>query len=210
MWLLLQLADGSFPSGGFAHSFGLEAHLAFDRATDLERFLDAQIEQTGSALLPFVRAACEAPERIAELDAAFDATVPLSVPNRASRAQGRALASAASRVFDVTRITEHAKAGPAHHPVIFGALFGSLSVDRRSTLTAYLHGATRSILSAAVRLNVIGPLEAQRMHTERSPLLQATLDRSLSIDSLDAAQAAPLLELYAALHDRLDARMFQS
>ncbi len=211
LWLLLQLADGSFPSGGFAHSYGLEAALAFGGADQrLEDFLDDQIEQTGAALLPFVRAACAVPSLIAELDFAIDATIPLPVPNRASRAQGRALASAASRIFDVPAIVEHARSGPAHHPIVFGALFGSLDIDARSTLAAYLHGATRGVLSAAVRLNVVGPLEAQRFHADRAALLDATLERALDACIDDVAQTAPLLELYAALHDRLDARMFQS
>ena len=137
-FLLLQLADGTFPSGGFAHSAGLEASAelgglgAHDATDALDAFVDDAIVQATHATLPFVRAACLDPSHLAELDDAFDATVPLDVPNRASRALGRALASAFGRVFDapaIAVITAHTRRAPAHHAPVFGALYGALAID---------------------------------------------------------------------------------
>jgi len=214
-WLLLQLADGTFPSGGFAHSGGLEAITVLGGLTPSTSatvdFLDATLRQIGRASLPFVRAAAAEPGRLLELDDAFDATLPLSGPNRSSRAQGRALASAASRIWEMlVPIAEHARGGPGHHAPVFGAVFGTLGVGAEDTLAAYLHGAARGVLSAAVRLGLLGPLEAQRLHAARGPLLDALLDAARHIEPGQAAQTAPLLEIYAALHERLDGRMFQS
>ncbi len=214
-WLLLQLADGTFPSGGFAHSAGLEAASVLgglaEASDPTASFLEASLRQVGRASLPFVRAAAADPTRLAELDESFDATLPLSGPNRSSRAQGRALASSTSRIWDVLApIAEHARIGPGHHAPMFGAIFGTLGIAPEETLTAYLHGAARGILSAAVRLGLLGPLEAQRLHAERAALLDAILDSARPLEPVQAAQTAPLLEIYAALHERLDGRMFQS
>jgi len=214
-WLLLQLADGTFPSGGFAHSAGLEAATvlgALEGAEDpTATFLEASLRQVGRASLPFVRAAARDPARLSELDEAFDAALPLAGPNRSSRAQGRALASAASRVWEaIVPIGEHARRGPGHHAPVFGAIFGTLGLSVEETLTAYLHGAARGILSAAVRLGLVGPLEAQRLHAERALLLDTILDGARLLEPAQAAQTAPLLEIHAALHERLDGRMFQS
>ncbi len=214
-WLLLQLADGTFPSGGFAHSAGLEAATVLGglgaSSDGPARFLDASLRQVGRAALPFVRAASIEPGRLVELDEAFDATLSLAGPNRSSRTQGRALASAASRIWEgLVPIAEHTRRGPGHHAPVFGAIFGSLGVGPEDALAAYLHGAARGILSAAVRLGLLGPLEAQRLHAERAPLLDTLLDSARQLEPGHAAQTAPLLELYAALHDRLDGRMFQS
>jgi urease accessory protein len=98
-WLLLQLVDGAFPSGGFAHSAGLEPSLHLRGIGDLEPFVDEALWQTGRTALPFVRRACEAPAELAALDALYDATQTSHVANRACRAQGRSLAGAACRVF---------------------------------------------------------------------------------------------------------------
>jgi urease accessory protein len=208
MFLLLQLADGSFPSGGFAHSAGLESSIELGRLSSIEDFVDDAIIAARDGTLPFVRAACADPARLRELDDRFDATLPLDVPNRASRAQGRSLASAAARIFDLPAIAEHARRGPAHHAPIFGAAFGALGVSSDETVTAYLHGVMRGVLSAAVRLNVVGPLEAQRLLAGRARAMTDAVMTAHSVD--DVAQTAPLVELWGALHDHLDARLFQS
>lgn len=195
MWLLLQLADGTFPSGGFAHSNGLEAASVLG-SVDVEAFLDAALVQAGHAALPFVRM------ELAAGDDACDALLAFRGPNAASRAQGRALASAVQRVWDLPVLRDYT--GPMHHAPIFGAVFRALGVDQAEV--AYLHSLTRSILSAGVRLGLIGPLEAQQIQAKKAALMSEVLDRVAS----EPAQTAPLLEIYAALHERLDGRMFQS
>ena len=212
-WLLLQLVDGAFPSGGFAHSAGLEPSLHLRGIGELEPFVDEALWHSGRSALPFVRRACEAPRELATLDALFDATSTSHVANRASRAQGRSLAGAACRVFerpDVLAIGEHTRCGPAHHAVVFGALFGTLGMTSNETQMAWLHGALRGVLSAAVRLGIVGPLEAQQVQASRASVLGAILASCGALDVDDAAATAPLLELFGALHDRLDGRLFQS
>jgi hypothetical protein len=38
---------------------------------------------------------------------------------------------------------EHAKRGPAHHAVVFGALFGVVGMSAADTQMAWLHAADR-------------------------------------------------------------------
>jgi urease accessory protein len=212
-WLLLQLVDGAFPSGGFAHSLGLEPSVHLRGVADLEPFVDEVLWNTGRSALPFVRRACETPSELAALDALYDATCTSHVTNRASRAQGRAFAGAVCRIFErdgVLRIGAHARAGPAHHAPIFGAVFGALSIGAAETQRAWLHGVMRGVLSAAVRLGVVGPLEAQQVQASRAPVLDRVLESCTDLAPEGAAASAPLLELFGALHDRLDGRLFQS
>src|ERR1700749_2765699 len=92
-WLLWQLADSAFPTGGFAHSAGLEAawqHGEVRNRNELVSFVEASLHQLGRAALPFVTAAHAEPERLEEFDIFCDAFTINHVANRASRAQGRA------------------------------------------------------------------------------------------------------------------------
>ena len=215
-WLLLQLVDGAFPTGGFAHSHGLEATLHLRGMARIETFLDETLWQVGRASLPFVRAACESrgdPVELRDLDALFDASSTSHVANRASRAQGRAFASTCARVFAdprVQAIGEHGRRGPAHHAPVLGAVFGALGLDPGDAQTAYLHATARGVLSAGVRLGLLGPLEAQQVLAEASGTLTRIVAVCTLIEPAGATQAAPLTELFGALHERLDGRLFQS
>lgn len=210
-WRFLQLVDGGFPSGGFAHSQGLEAAVHLRPGLDVEAFLAESLWQLGRGALPFVREACAEPAALAALDALFDASCTSHVANRASRAQGRAYASTCARIFDdVAAIAAHARGGPAHFAPIFGAVFGALGLSPREAQVGFLHGAARGVLSAGVRLGLLGPLEAQRVLADASALLDQVLATCAALAAADSAQAAPLVELFGALHDRLDGRLFQS
>jgi urease accessory protein len=114
---------------------------------------------------------------------------------------------AAARVWDAAAfLAEHA--GPVHHAPVFGALAGTLGLAPDDACAIHLHGTARNVLSAAVRLGALGPLEAQKLHAESR--LGVLLESVRDLDVADAAGAAPILELHAQLHERLDGRLFQS
>ena len=215
-WLALQLADATFPSGGFAHSGGLEAALhagAFTAEGAFPRWLGDALWQAGHTALPFVAAAHDAPGRLGELDAAHDAALRNPVLNAASRSQGRAHLDACLRSLgghELAALRERARGGPQHLAPAFGASLAVLGLERDATLRLYLHGVARGLLSAAVRLSLVGPAEAQRLHADAAPTLTAVLGRCGRLDPAAQTQVAPLHDLLAGTHDLLDARSFAS
>ncbi len=211
-WRVLQIADSAFPTGAFAHSNGLEAAARLGEVRDLDALVDDAIWQAGHGALPFVSCAWDAPARISELDDSCDAMLVNAVTNRASRAQGRAFAATCARVFDVRSIDDavRARALRVHFAPAFGGLMRALDVSKDDTLRVHLHGALRTITSAAVRLGLAGPNEAQRMTHARAALLERVVLKCGAMRAEDAAQAAPLLDLFAALHAELDTKMFVS
>jgi len=215
-WLVWQVVDSAFPTGAFAHSFGLEAAWQQGEVEDvaaLQRFLDASISQAGRSVLPFVTAAYLDPTRLESLDALAEAFLINPVANRASRVQGRALAATVARVWPspATRdLRARADATHAHLAPLSGAIFAALELSLVDAQRATLYGITRGLLGAAVRLGLVGSYEAQRLQAACGAQLDETLDRCGSLDVDALAQTAPLLDLLHAGHDRLYSRLFQS
>jgi urease accessory protein len=204
-WLIWQLADSAFPSGGFAHSGGLEAAWQQGEIDGVERFVRQVITQCGHGSLPLVGAAHERTEDLADIDALCDAFLSNSVANRASRIQGRAFLLATRRAFP--SLPEFSA---MHYAPLFGAVCGVIGVNRRTAQALFLQIACRGVLAAAVRLGVIGSNAAQRLQADLAPHLQDTLDRCEHLSPARLSQTAPLIDLWQSMHDRIYSRLFQS
>jgi urease accessory protein len=214
-WLVWQLIDSAFPTGGFAHSAGLEAawqHGEIRGREDLVSHLDACLHQLGHAALPLVTAAFDEPAKLAEFDRLNDVFLANHVANRASRAQGRALLSAAERIFKCdVRDNQSGNQFPfAHFAPVFGACFRQLGIPRETTGRMFFFNYLRSLLAAAVRLNSVGPMEAQILQQRLAPTAEKVLAQCDRLRLDDLAQTAPLLDLWQGAQDRLYSRLFQS
>jgi len=214
MW---QLADSAFPTGGFAHSFGLEAawQQGEVNAASLARFVRDAIAQAGRGGVPFVLAAHDEPRELGVIDARCDAFLRNPVTNRASRVQGRAWIGTIERSFPqpgVRALCDAVRARPMarHYAPLAGATFRTLEVDRQAAARLFLFGVCRGTLSAAVRLGIVGTTDAQRLLAERADDLDRTLASSILLSVDEAAQTSPLADLWQASHERLYSRLFQS
>ena len=214
--MVWQIVDSAFPTGGFAHSGGLEAAWHAREVTDavtLRTFLRGSILQAGYAGLPLLNAAHQAPERIAALDASCHAFLTNTVANRASRIQGRALLSTCNRIWpseDLRPLEARSRELHSHYAPITGASFRALDFPLACAQRLFLHQTLRGVIAAAVRLGIVGSYQGQRLQFDCRTDLDFVLDRCQGLDERDIAQTAPMIDLWQSGHDRLYTRLFQS
>jgi urease accessory protein len=215
-WLILQIADSAFPTGGFAHSWGLESawqHGEVRSPTDLRAFVRTAIAQCGFSVIPFVNAAHREPARLEELDGLNEIFLTNAVANRASRVQGRSLVATSVRIWPSPALTDleaRARVLKAHVAPLAGATLRAMDVELATARQVVLYVTVRSVVAAAVRLGMVGNYEAQRIQYEATLELDAVLDRCRGLDEDAIAQIAPVHDLLQAAHDRLYSRLFQS
>jgi urease accessory protein len=217
-WLIWQFADSAFPAGSFVHSGGLEAAWQNGRVTrgeSLLGFIESTLTQIGRGSLPFVLAAHREPDRFVEYDQLYDAMLSNHVANRASRAQGQSLLAAAQRIYARPALTAlHAmvreSGSPGHLAPLFGVIATKMNFDETQTSRLFLFCALRGLVSAAVRLGIVGPMEGQGLQAKLFAKAEQLGIDALDVRPQDAAQTAPILDLLQGTQDRLYSRLFQS
>ena len=213
-WLLWQLVDSAFPTGGFAHSAGLEAawqHGELRGARDVESFAEASLQQAGRGALPFVLTTFDEPGQWLVLDELCDAFTSNHVANRASRLQGRAFLASSHRIFGQSLVAlPGAIPTYSHLAPAFGAVLGCLHVDREATGRLYLFQQLRGVVAAAVRLGAVGPMEGQSIQLRLGPVAERVFRLCSNLSTSGIAQISPLQEIWQGAQDRLYSRLFQS
>ena len=201
---LLHLCDSLFPTGGFAHSDGLEAATAAGRvsaSSDLRAWMDVCLDE-GLARVegPAVWRARQAwsERRRTDLDtlnAEVYALRPSSAGRSASRAMGARLIKTWQEVHperataiaggpdsgSLPRMSDATLGSGMMLPVAFGVICAAAGIDARSAVEGFIYTRLAATASSALRLMSIGQREAH-------VLLAATLARvPLTVDAIEAA-----------------------
>lgn len=220
-WSLWQLLDSILPTGGFAHSLGLEAAMQtfiVNSPEDLHSFVIQVLENTGSLLLPFVHATTISPDIKTwhKLDRMLEAMLSNEVARKASTAQGSALLRIAAAMFtempSLKAMREESLGTQVsfHHAPVFGLVCGLLGLAPETSQRAYLFTTLRDVMSAATRLNVIGPQGAAVLQHQVFSTAEEILSKWKDRDVEDACQTAPLIDAVHGCHSYLFSRMFCS
>jgi urease accessory protein len=226
LYRLLAWASPAFPTGAFSYSHGLEMVAAdgivHDRAS-LESWIAATVSHGGgridadilrdswrAATMGDDAAAAEANRR----GVAYRATAELALE---SGQQGAAFLTAYHAAWRVDDTEESSPLiggrgqGEGHcHAAVFGAATARAKIPLSDALTAYLQTFAANLMSAGLRLGIVGQTDGQRILAALAPVVGAAVTASLARDMADFGAAAFAVDLASMAHETQYSRLFRS
>ncbi|MGH3575462.1 MAG: urease accessory protein UreF, partial [Pseudonocardiaceae bacterium] len=221
------LADSRLPTGGHAHSGGVEAAvergLLRDEA-DLALFLAGRLLGTGPVVAAVAAVGCllaagAAPVDWGRWDTAVSARTPSAAAREASRAQGAALLRTGRRVWPSAALEALSRTGRPHHPLVLGAVVAAAGDGAGAAALLALHQLLGGACAAAVRLLGLDPIAVAAVQAyasrsaEQVALAAARLAREAVAQQetrLLPSTGTPLPEVLAELHARTEVALFAS
>lgn len=214
----LQYADSFFPSGSIAFSWGLETLRADGEIVSTQRvaqFLEGQlVHRWASFDAPVLVAAMRAgskTERLADLDDLVEAMTLATELREGSRRAGASLLKVHAGLGTPgaaeyrQRIAERKARG--HLAVVQGALWNATGLSEDACRAVSAHTLCTGIVGAALRLGMIGHLDAQKILLQVRPVLVELL--KLPAGPAEELYAyTPHAEIAAMRHEVQNSRLF--
>jgi urease accessory protein len=230
-----QQADSFFPAGTLACSWGLETLFGDcrlpglkpsapkptrrlpqpGRANTIAEFIRYQLSHRWSSFdRPFLFAAWQAADYEAELidlDSQIDAMTLAKEMREGSRRNGGSLLRVHAELGTqgAARLQQLVEDSvlQGHLPVVQGAIWRQLGLAWEDVEVAAIHGFCTTLASAALRLGLIGHIEAQRVLTEVQIDLPALLEGQPLAPS-EVHSFVPLTEIAVMRHEHQALRLF--
>jgi urease accessory protein len=96
------------------------------------------------------------------------------------------------------------------HPAAAGAVTACASIPLECALTAYLQAMAANLVSAGLRLGIVGQTEGQRILAALEPVVEAAVTTALTRDASAFGGAAIAVELASMAHETQYSRLFRS
>jgi urease accessory protein len=218
----IRFIDSLFPSGGYAFSSGLEAAVHDGAVMDA-----ASLQRYGGDLLRHGMAGREAIalalahdaatagdlESVLGVDQDLEAMKIDRSTRLASRQMGRqviriAAESHGARILKGYLAAVETDATPGHLALTLGVTLAAGGWPKEQAIGAFLYQTGAGLVSAGMKLLPLGQREAQAILDSWIPLIdriskQATTERAM-------VAFAPIQDIYAMRHSRLQTRLFRS
>jgi urease accessory protein len=211
-------ADGAFPSGSFAFSYGIEGAIALRpgmTARDFELLVAAILRQRWAsydriALLRSFRAGGDI-SAIAAIDREVEASTLFEPLRSGSRRNGAAFLASHARLGTqrARALRDAVRSGDClgHIAVMQGAVWSAVGLDEELAQLTSGYTVVSGLIAAAVRLGAIGALQGQAVLRDCLPLIEQFTSRETP-DATDMESFIPFLDVAAARHSQADLRLF--
>tara|TARA_B100000035_G_scaffold39391_1_gene29731 strand:+ start:6643 stop:7350 length:708 start_codon:yes stop_codon:yes gene_type:complete len=227
-WLggLIQTTDTLFPSGGYAHSYGLEEMVALGKVQskeDLEGFLMQEILPSLEKLeLPYLRDSVEAVEKndleeLAKINEEISAWKLTREIRDAGNSQGAQLLRMILEIYQCPLSKElkqllQGRGDQCQHITATALLRKKQKAPLDSSMIAWIYQAVSNFCSASIKLLRLGELACQKIihRCINGEKIQGLLARSVEVKREEAGFFNPMLDLASARHELAFSRLFIS
>ena len=222
LYRLLSWLSPMFPIGAFAYSHGLETAVASGWVHDghsLQGWIAAVLAHgVGRIDADILREAHRA-ALVADIEAldaanrrglAFRATAELALE---STAQGEAFLATCRAAWPDPRLDDWAArldGGPVCFAAAVGAATGCVGTSLRCALTAHLQAMAANLVSAGLRLGLVGQTDGQRILAALEPTVGAAVASALTRDPGAFGGAAFAVDLASIAHETQYTRLFRT
>jgi urease accessory protein len=218
LYRLLAWLSPSFPTGAFSYSHGLESAVASGGVHDrvsLEAWIATVVTQgngriDADILRQAYRAAATADLRA--LDAvnrrglAFRSTPELALE---ATQQGRAFLDTCRAAWPEPFI-EDWTVDEVCHSAVFGAIAARAGIALADALVGYLQAFAANLVSAGLRLGIIGQTDGQRILCALEPIVGGAAAAALTRGAADFGAATFAVDLASIAHESQYSRLFRS
>ena len=214
LYPLMHLADSALPAGGYAFSNGLEGAYQLgllEAPGALEEFVHSALVAAAHGEIPFIHSCyVEADEGVvAEMLHLYDAMITAPAMRRASLILGKNWLRLMAGLYSEVKFVNLRRAH-AHYTVVFGLALKAAGFAQTDAQQLYMFQVLRDQMSAAVRLGIVGPMEATRRQLGLYGHCEELLAEVAGRPYTQATRCAPQLDIAQSVHDDLYSRLFQS
>jgi len=218
LYRLLAWLSPNFPIGAFSYSHGLEAASAGGAVCDtpsLQTWIAALVAQgSGRIDADILIAAYRAAKggQLAALDVAnrhglaFRSTTELALQ---STQQGDAFLATCRAAWPEAFIAEWSPDAVCHSAV-FGAVAARAGIALADALIGYLQNFAANLVSAGLRLGIIGQTDGQRILAALEPVVGGAATAALTREPADFGAATFAADLASMAHESQYMRLFRS
>jgi urease accessory protein len=220
LYRMLAWLSPGFPIGAFSYSHGLEAAAEAGQVRDrasLQGWIAAVVVLGGGRVdADILRDAhhAAAANDIELLSAAnrrglaYRATAELALE---TSAQGEAFLATCCAAWPEPFLNSWAAGIDAVcHPAAVGATMARAKIPVGSALTGYLQAMAANLISAGMRLGIVGQTDGQRILAALEPVVGATVTVSLAREAADFGSATFAVDLASMAHETQYTRLFRS
>jgi len=214
----LQHGDSFFPSGSVSFSWGLETLYADRKVTSaaqLAGFIEGQLRHRWATCDAYALAAAFRAERqldrIAAVDEIVEAMTLAFELREGSKRAGVSLLNVHAKLNTpgAAEYRERVRMRVAHGhlPVVQSMLWRAVGMSEETCRAVSAHTVCTGLVGAALRLGMIGHLDAQKVLLQVRPVLEDLL--KLEPGDAEAIHAyTPQAEIAAMRHEMQDSRLF--